>query len=358
MSTARDLADRLLDAQVAYLLDDLSAARLPDILAVGVDDLLELAGHMVLQDVVDADRVKLIVRRVADRSVSSPLVADLAIQITDALDGLDAADDHRLGAVVARERVDALVAKLVGMRTLQNRALDRLADSPAVADIASAFVGKLLADVIAQNRAMAQKVPGMSSLLSLGTSAAGMVRNPLDQLFGDAAGRSAQFALRRSNGARRELIDEATLHRAALEVWDLHADEPVAALREYLEDGELRQLVELGLALVTDVAGTPFAAAALDACVDVLFARYGEWDLASLLTEVGVERDDLVADLAALAPPIVAAAKADGRLAALLRTRLEPFFHSDAVLAMLPGAEQAEAGTDAAPKPKPKPRPS
>lgn len=336
MSTAaRDLADRLLDAQVDFLLDELSPERLPEVIATAVDDLLELAGGMVLQDVVDAERLKLVVRRVAERSVGSPLVADLAAEIADALDGLDAADDHRLDAVVDRDHVDALVTKLVGMRTLQNRALDRLAESPAVAGIASAFVARFLADVVAQNRAMAQRVPGMSSLLSLGTSAAGMVRNPFDQLLGDAAGRSAQFALRRSNGARRELVDQATLRQAALEVWDLHADEPVGALRSYFEDGELRELVELGLALVSATAATPFAGAALDACIDVLFARYGEWDLASLLTEAGVERDDLVADLTAFAPRVVDAAKADGRLAALLRARLEPFFHSERVLALL-----------------------
>ena len=51
------------------------------------------------------------------------------------------------------------------------------------------------------------------------------------------------------------------------------------------------------------------------------YARYGEWSVAALLGEAGVDRDDLIADLQALVPPAIEAAKEDGRLAALIRAR-------------------------------------
>lgn len=331
--TVADLADRLLDAQTDWVLDQLTDAQLPDTVARFVDDALALAGDLVLARDVDPAAVKAVARRLADRAVGSPLVADLVEQFAEAFAGLEGSDE--LGTVVAREHVDALVTKLLAMPTMRDRFLDRIAESPAVAEVAAKFVSRIISDVIAQNRALAQRLPGMSSLLSLGAGAASAVRNPLDQLLGDAAGRSAQFALRRTNSAARDLGSDSLLREAVLEVWDLHAGEPVARLQEYLAEDELRELAVLGHAIVTDARTSGFTGEAIDAFVDVVFARYGEWDLASLLTEAGVDRDDLVSHLVGLARPAVAAAIRNGGLREVIRARLAPFYESAATRALL-----------------------
>lgn len=331
--TAADLVERLLDAQTDWFLAQLTDAQLPETVAHVVDDALAVAGTVVLARDVDPAAVKAVARRIADRAVGSPLVADLVEQFAEAFTALEGSDE--LGSVVAREHVDALVTRLLSMRTMRDRFLDRIAESPAVAEVATRFVSRIISDVIAQNRAFAQRLPGMSSLLSLGAGAASAVRNPIDQLLGDAAGRSAQFAMRRTNSAARDLVDDSPLREAVLEVWDLHAGEPVSALQEYFADGELRELAMLGYAIVTDARTSGFTGEVLDACVDVVFARYGEWDLASLLAEAGVDRDDLVAHLVELARPAVAAAIRDGGLREVIRARLVPFYDSPAIRALL-----------------------
>jgi hypothetical protein len=331
--TAADLADRLLDAQTDWVLGQLTDAQLPRTVARFVDDALAVAGDLVLARDVDPAAVKAVARHIADRGIASPLVADLVEQFAEAFAGLEGSDE--LGAVVAREHVDALVTKLLSMQTMRDRFLDRIAESPAVAEVATRFVSRIVADVIAQNRALAQRLPGMSSLLSLGAGAASAMRNPLDQLLGDAAGRSAQFAMRRTNSAARDLVSDSPLREAVLEVWDLHAGEPVARLQEYFADGELRELAVLAHAIVTDARTSGFTGEVIDACVDVVFARYGEWDLASLLAEAGIDRDDVVSHLVDLARPAVSAAVRDGALRDLIRARLAPFYESAATRALL-----------------------
>jgi hypothetical protein len=113
-----------------------------------------------------------------------------------------------------------------------------------------------------------------------------------------------------------------------MEIWDLHANEPVSKLRDYLSKQDLRELAVLVHALAASARGTEFAGELIDECVDALFERYGSRDVASLLPELGISRDDLVADLRTFLPPVIEAAKADGRLAALVRARLEPFYRS------------------------------
>ncbi|HEV7206473.1 MAG TPA: hypothetical protein VGN18_17845 [Jatrophihabitans sp.] len=336
---ADDVARRLLDAQVEFVLAELTGDRLRENIARDVDDVLAVASALVVAEVVDAEQVKATARRLVDRIGGSPMVEDLVGAVSDALYDLTASEQYDLGAVIAREPVEALVAKVLSMHTLHDRALERLTESPLVATVASKFVTKIVSDFMQQNRARAEKLPGMSSLLSLGAGAASKVKGAtdkhLDQFLGDAVGKGAQYGLRRTNNAIRELIRDAPLQAAAMEVWDLHADEPISGLREYLSQQDLRELAVLVHEIVVTALATEYTGHLIDECIDVFFARYGDRDVASLLPELGLTRDDLVEDLRTFAPPIIEAAKADGVLAGHIRARLAPFFSSPEVAAIL-----------------------
>jgi hypothetical protein len=339
MATRKSLADKLLDAQVRFVLDELTGERFAEVVARDVDDVLAVASTIRLADAVDAASVKATARRLVDSIGASPLIGDMVAALSDAIYDLDASNEYNLGEVVAREPVEALIGKALSMRQLQDRALERMAESPLVATVASKFVTKLVSDFLAQNRARAEKVPGVGSLLKVGSSAANKVKSPfdkqLDQLLGDAAGKGAQAALKRTNKTVKELLHEAPLEGAALELWDLHANEPIADLREYLSKQDLRELALIVHDIVTSARSSDFAGDLIDACVDVFFEKYGAHDLAQLLTDVGISRDDVVEDIRRFAPTVLDAARQEGVLEKLIRARLEPFFHSPAVEALL-----------------------
>jgi hypothetical protein len=329
----KSVAERLLEAQVAWVSDELSGARLDAVIARDVDDLLILADEVPVAEVVKPEQVKATLRRLVELVGSAPIVTDMVVALSDALYDLGASEEHRLGEVVDRDAVEALVDKVLSMPKLHDRAMERLAESPLVSTVAARFVGAIINDFVAQNRQLAEKLPGAKSLFSLGATAANRVRNV--GLVGDAAERGTQVAIRRTNAAMREVIKDAPLKEAALEVWDLHADEPISELRAYLTRTELRELALLVHDIVASARTTEYVGAALDECVDVFFARYGDWSVAALLPELGFQRDDIVAELQALLPPALAAARAEGRLARLVRDRLAPFFASEQVAAIL-----------------------
>ncbi len=333
---SKDVANRLLDAQVEFILAEFSGKRLTQVIERDVDDLLALAGELTVADVVDAEQVKSAARRLVDRVGGSELVQDLVTALADAIYDLSASEDYKLGEVVDRDPVENLVAKVLSMHTLQDRALDRMAESPLVAAVATRFVTKIVGDFLQQNRQMAERVPGAKSLISFGMGAASKVRSAtVDQFLGDAAGKSTQFAIRRTNSAMRDLVREAPLQGAAMEIWDLHADEPISDLRGYLSKAELRELAVLVHDIISSARTTEYAGQLVDECVDVFFEQYGERDVASLLPELGISRDDVLDDAQRLVPPLVEAAKRDGRLEQLVRARLKPFFTSKKVLAIL-----------------------
>ncbi|MDT4911480.1 MAG: hypothetical protein QOC66_608 [Pseudonocardiales bacterium] len=333
---SKDIANQLLDAQVKFVLAEFSGKRLTQVIKRDVTDLLALAEQLTVADVVDPDQVKGAARRLVERVGGSELLEDLVSALSDAIYDLSASEDYNLGEVVERDPVEALVAKVLSMHTLQDRALDRMAESPLVAAVATRFVTKIVGDFLQQNRQMAERLPGAKSLISFGMGAASKVRSAtVDQFLGDAAGKSTQFAIRRTNSAMRDLVREAPLQGAAMEIWDLHADEPISDLRGYLSKAELRELAVLVHEIVSSARSTEYTGHLVDECVDVFFERYGDRDLASLLPELGISRDDVLDDALRFVPPLIEAAKQTGRLDALIRARLEPFFASKQVLAIL-----------------------
>ena len=338
--TDRALADKLLDAQVAWAVDLLTGDEVHGLVARDVDDLLAVAGDLRLDAVVDPDEVKRVARRLVATVPSSAAAAELVRGATTVLyEGPD--EPFAIGDLVAREHVEALVDEVLGATHLAKDALDQLAESPLVATVASRFVGRLVGEVLQANQAVADKIPGLGSLMSLGTSAASKVMGAADKQFeallGDTAGKSATFAVRRLNKIVLETLQDPTTRAAVMQVWDLYSDEPVGSLSEYAEEDDVHRFVSVIQEIVAGGATSEQAAGLADAMVDAFFGVYGEYPITTLLEELELNRDDLVADAQSFAATALAAAHESGRLEELVRARLEPFFRSPAVAEILGG---------------------
>ncbi|WP_435592483.1 hypothetical protein [Nocardia sp. bgisy118] len=340
MTEPREIAERLLDAQVEFLLAEVTGDRLAEVVARDVEAVLGVADTLLFREVVELDQAKQTVAAVVDLVGGSPVLADMVGVFADSIyDHIAANHDYTLGEVVEREPVEAVLEKLFGMHQAQERILDRLTESPLVATVASKFVDKLINDFVQANRERAEKIPGVSSLMSLGQSAANRARKAADGTFvGDLAGKGAMFALKRTNNAIREMLRDAPVHSAAMEFWDLHADEPVSGLREYLTQKDLNELVLLCYEIAVTTREKEYFGLLVDECVEVFYAKYGDYTLAAMLPELGLSGDDIATEILRYGPAVIEGAKRNGVLAKLIRERLEPFYASDAVLGILADA--------------------
>ncbi|MGY4102475.1 hypothetical protein ACW2Q0_23395 [Nocardia sp. R16R-3T] len=337
MSEPREIAERLLDAQVEFLLAELSGERFTEVVVRDVESVLGVADTLIFRDIVGIDQAKETVRAVIDLIGGSPVVADMVGVFADSIyDHIAANNDYTLGQVVEREPVEALLEKIFGMHQAQERILERLTESPLVATVASKFVDKLISDFMEANKQIAGKIPGVSSLISMGQSAAKTAKKATESTFiGDMAGKGAVFALKRTNNAIREMLRDAPVHDAAMEFWDLHADEPVSGLRDYLTQQDLNELVLFCYEIAVTTREKEYFGLLVDECVDVFFTKYGDYTLAAMLPELGLSGDDIAKEILRYGPAVIAGAKRDGVLGKLIRDRLEPFYTSDLVLAIL-----------------------
>lgn len=327
-------AQELLAAHVEFVLDDLTV-RLPDLLPEWIDDGLGLLGEITVEQALDPAALKRAGQRIVHNVVGSPAIADLVTQASDSLYALAASDEYKLGDVVPRKHVEALLDKFLSMQDTHAYFLDRASESPLLSQVVATLVGRIVSDFLAESRKTAEKIPGMGLALSLGGKAANAAKGVAGTALEDMSAKGAQATLKRTNKVTGEILRDPATKAALMEFWDLHAGDSIGALRNYVSADDAAEVVGLVHELNVDVRSSSYVGKVIDDLVEVFFARYGEWDLASMLTELGIDRDELVQDATALAVPLLQAARDNGTLAESVRAKLAPFYESDAVAKIL-----------------------
>jgi hypothetical protein len=332
------VAQQLLDAQVAHHLERLTGDQLALTVSRLADDLFEAAGRHRIDDLVDREAITPIVVRALGTVPGSAAVGGiLELATTIVYDG--PAEPFPLGDLVPRERVEALLDALLGLNPVLERALERLTDSPMVGTMASRFMARIVGEVLQANKAVAGKVPGLGSLMSFGTSAASKVMGAADKQFegliGDTVGRGGTFAVRRLNRIVIETLQDPTTREAALQVWDLLAQEPVVGLAHYASHEEITGVVDAAHDVVVPVTANEHVARLVEVIVEGFFERFGAHTPTGLLDELEISREDVLADLVRIAPGAVAALRETGDLERMVRAQLEPFYTSPEVVALL-----------------------
>jgi hypothetical protein len=337
-SPRESLSVRLLDAQVQYHLGRLVGDHLALSVSQLADHVLTATGRHPIEELVDRDAVKAIVARALATVPGSAAVRGIVeMATTVAYDGPE--QPYPIGELVERERLEAVLDSLLELVPVVERVLDRLVASPMVGTTASRFMGRIVGEVLQANKAVTDKVPGLGSLMSFGTSAASKVMGAADRQFegliGDTVGKGGAFAVRRLNRIVVETLRDPTTREAVLQAWDLLADEQVRGLDQYASREAVAGVVEAVHELTVAVAASEHAAHLGEVVVDAFFDTFGGHTPTELLDELEIGREDLVGDLVRVAPRVVDALRESGDLERLLREQLEPFYSSPEVAALL-----------------------
>lgn len=335
---AKTLAQQLLDAQVAFHVSRLGSEQLSATVTQLTDDLFAAAGQHPIDVLVDRGAIKTIVARAVETVPASAAVSGIVeLATTVAYDG--PAAPYPVGELLDRDQLERLLDEVLELTPVLERALERLTESPLVGAAVSRFMGRIVGEVLQANQAVADKLPGLGSLMSFGTSAAskvmGAADKQLDGALGGAVGKGGTFAVRRMNRIVIETLQDPVTREALLQVWDLMAQESVGGLSAHLSREEIAGVVDAVHDLAVSTLANEHVVHLGDVVVDAFFERFGGYSPAELLVELDLDQADLVADLVRIAPRVVEALRESGDLERILRTQLEPFYASPEVIALL-----------------------
>ncbi|MEA2144080.1 MAG: hypothetical protein QOI64_2510 [Solirubrobacteraceae bacterium] len=331
----RATAQRLLDAQVEFLVAQLSGEGLAAQLEAEIDRALQSIGTLTLEEAVTRDQIKAVARKYATTMQIHGSIPELMGEIAERLYSHPAHDRTRIGDVVAQRQVAAVAGKLLSMETLRSLLLERLVANP----LAVTWLSSTLDRIMAELRDRVDQVPGLMGLLSTSWQALGNVapgaQIDVDLRLHEVGERIAHMLLRQAEQANATASDQAPLFDAVMDVYHDLAEQPVSLFRQVLTREDLEDLLVIGYELWLHQRDTDYLRSLIDEGVDFFFDKYGDFALRDLLEEVGVRREDLVEEGLRFGPPVTALLRDNGMLAAMFRRRLEPFFFSEAVLALL-----------------------
>ena len=334
------VAQALLDAQVAWTVNRLTGDEVPELATKLVDDALAVAETATLASLAAPEMIKSIARTLATAVPPSVAASTLVERGADIVMS-NPAGHYALGELVDRENVARITDEVLAMAPLIEELLDDLTRSPLTATLASRFVGRIVNDVVAGNRAMAEKIPGIGSLVSFGSKAAGRAigtaGEQFEAVFGDTAAKGAEFMMGRLNKIIIAMLGDPSARAAVLEVFDLYAAKPVKPLSEIISPDDAIRIAGLGQDVVIAAAVAEPVHKLIDAFIDGFFAIYGDLPAAEILDDLDLTRDTLVEYAVTAAPRAIAAVNDSGELDGIVRDQLAPFYASPEVLEILGG---------------------
>lgn len=312
-----DLAGRLLDAQVAFAMRQLTdPAELAALVEEEVDAFLAESATLTLGEAMPRELIKQVARKYTMAFPVEGAIPELTGQVAARLYEHRVNDETAVADVVAQRRFDELTDTLAEMH-VSHRAVRAALGSPRTVDVVVEVV----------QRALEEAAP-------FGRS--GRVRGVMDAAVESVTRKVARFVLDANADEADVLIVDA-----AREFWRGRAEESVSGFRELVDASDVEDVVVLVFESWRTLRETEYFGTLLDAAVDEVFDYFGDTPLHELLAELGLDREDLVEEALRFGPPVISRIDGRGFLDLLLRRRLAPFYVSaeyHAALAATPGS--------------------
>ncbi len=331
-SDRADVAAALLDAHVRFVLDGLTGESLPALLASGLDDLLDEADRITLDEAVGRETIKATARTYAVDLALKGGIPELAGEVARALHAHPIHERVKLGDLFQDRRVEQLVEHALEFRALRERLVRLVIASPLYEAFASELLYNGIRDYLANG---ASGIPGARSAIELGKAALGRATTGLEATFEEGLLRYIARAVRSvSELSVKPLVDgehDDALRDVILDSWKRVRGTTLGELRGDVTADDLEELFVTGYELWNELRRTELIGTMIDAAVDALFDKYGEASLRELLTDLGITREIMLAEAYRFAPHVIALLHREGLLERRVRNLLAPFYASGAV---------------------------
>ncbi|MBB3039539.1 hypothetical protein [Hoyosella altamirensis] len=325
---------KLLDALTKYVMTELSGDRFVAAVEREVDYGLESARRLTLGDVVTQEQVVAVALKYASDWRIAGAIPELAGEIAHRVHIRTLGQvGEELSDVVPEDSVAELSEKIATMPAF-HRVVDRVYHSPVSAQLAAWFVYHVAVDSLRRNRALADNIPGVGTLLRLTGSISSRLAPSLPQIvdvrFREVTERITHYLVAHSHSLSDEETPESIV-AAAMELWDEHAHSSLSSLGSAITSEDIEDFLILAFEFWRDFRKTSYFKAIVSEGIGFFFEKYSDQTLAEILDEVGVSREDMIEEALRFAPPIIGVISENGMLENFVRRQFEPFVNSEQV---------------------------
>ncbi|MGH8516209.1 MAG: hypothetical protein ACREUE_01995 [Panacagrimonas sp.] len=329
------VAQALLDAQVAFVVDELVHTRkLTSVIDQLLDAVLDDAAELKLEQMVTRDMIKATARTYAIELDLQGGIPELVGDVARALHAHPIHERTRLGDLLSPRRFEDLLDHVLALKSLRRRIIDELLGSPLYESIASDLLYNGIRDYLARTE-VPSGIPGARSALRLGRAvvkrATAGFEDVLEESIKRHIGRSVGRVSRETAQPLLEGDHDGALREVALDSWQRLRELTLGELRRDLSALDVEELFVTLYECWKEMRRTPVIGAMIDTGIDTFFDKYGDQSLAALLEDLGVDRALMRSEALRFGPHVIGELHAAGRLEPAVRRLLEPFYRSGAV---------------------------
>lgn len=328
-NTLSKKAQAMLDAHVAFHLEQLTGDHLATEIEEMLDFLLGWARKIKLADVVTPSMIKATVHKYAIDMEPGPGLPELVAQTARRLYQHPGHDQALIKDLLSDDAFQDLLDKSVDMEELRERIISETVNNPVYTDLISDVLYHGIRDFITQNP-LTKKIPGAQSMMKLGKSVMDRATPNMEEVVIKYIRKNLNASLRQSEQFLNRMMTKEKLAAVVTDVWDKVKIEPVSRFRDYVSEEDVEDFFVIGYEYWRQFRKTEFFRSLADAGVDFFFDLYGKSSLQHLLDELGISRDMLLDDALHYGPHVVRALNKKGVLEPLIRRQLTPFYSSEA----------------------------
>ena len=334
-----NLADTLFEAHVKHEMASLKGAKLKKFLEAEVDELLNHAETVPLEQLVSSEQVMGVIRRIVIDMELDAGIPELAAEMATEVMSAPVQADTTLGEILSRDQASAFIEEALELRQQRERIIAGIMAHPVYQELVSNVVYHGLVNYLYEDNLLTRSVPGVGSMMKFGKKMANKAVPGLDETFERRIkawlSDSLPGLITRSEQFLHKALTDDELRDSVMAAWVTLEGSTIAELKDGLGDVELQEFVVLGYDFWLHFRETVYFEGCAQAAVEHLYAKYGSQPVITLLQDVGVTREVIVTELTELALPVVDVLREEGYVEALLRRRLGAFYRSAAVKKLL-----------------------
>lgn len=324
----------LLDAHVAFVLEQFGKAELPGLLEMLLDTALLQVGDLKLEGVVTRSMIKATARTYAIELDLQGGIPELVGDIARALHAHPVHTRTTLGDLLSQRRFEDLLDHVLALKAIRRRLVNEVIASPLYESIASELLYNGIREYLTHNP-VTSGIPGAGAALKLGRAmvsrATAGFEGVVEESLKRQIGRSVRNVSEKTTQSMLDGKHDAALRDAAIASWQRIRRTRLGDWRQDITALDIEELFVTLYECWKELRGTEFMGAMIDAGIDAFFDKYGDSSLAELLEDLGIGRELMLAEALRFAPHVLARLNTAKRLEPLVRAALTPFYASGRV---------------------------
>ena len=333
--------EKLMEAHVRHELSRFKSKKFRETLREEATAVFQWIKKITLREIISAEQViGLIERNVVDMPIAGG-ITELAGEMSQRVLAAPINKKTALEEIFPRNTYDEFVDKIGGLASARKDIIHRLVNSSVYAQQISEVLFTGIKEYLLEENIIAQKVPGVASLIKFGKFAVNKTLHPIELAVEKTVKtyieKNLDGTIRRSEKSLNAWFDEAHIIEMGDEIWESISKTRLSEYFRMLDAGDMEDFIIIGYEFWLYFRKTPYFKEIYTDLVHFFFDKYGDRELELIAEDVGVTEKMVVNELVQTLSHSIETALRIGYLEERIRARLENFYQSPEAGAVVAG---------------------